>query len=505
MTTKLAAAALLGAVLLGAATRIDVKTQTKNTDWSGAASVRPFRVGTVLPLQCQTGEMFFKTDATPGANSYGCTTPGVWTAQGQGSTAGGGAASEAPLGVTRTSGSVLSLGENCSSMAACRVRIGSQVHSITAPATVTVQSGTGTVYLFIADDGAVVAGSEAASAPAILCTNCRAASPVIAFPADSIPLAFWNATSGVWDPSGADTRAVLSTPRSFAAGPNITITETASKVVISADSATGSGTELQHHKNGKLAAVESSSVDAGALRLGAAIPAGNALLTLGAPLAGGHASGTALGMNAPAGFTGDLVNGMIGDASVFRVTPSGEIILPGSASWSSAELRLAADSAETAFVGNASTTAGSSLRIFVAGADASNQVRVGTGSAASLVVNGVGKTAIGTAAPAPAGAADGPDLIVRDATPVSGDTQVIISAGAAQSRNLTEWVDAGGTAGARVSPEGALQNLPYGVQPACTAATRGMLWHFQAGTGVKDDVQVCAKDSADVFAWRVLF
>jgi hypothetical protein len=32
-----------------------------------------------------------------------------------------------------------------------------------------------------------------------------------------------------------------------------------------------------------------------------------------------------------------------------------------------------------------------------------------------------------------------------------------------------------------------------------------MLWHTQGATNVKDDVQVCAKDSANVYAWRVLF
>jgi hypothetical protein len=43
------------------------------------------------------------------------------------------------------------------------------------------------------------------------------------------------------------------------------------------------------------------------------------------------------------------------------------------------------------------------------------------------------------------------------------------------------------------------------VQPACTAATRGLLWFVQSASGVKDRCEVCAKDAADVYAWRVIY
>ena len=123
MTTKFALAALAAAALLQATTKIDVRTQTKNVDLAGAISVRPFRTGTLLPLLCQPGEMFFKTDATPGANSYGCTSADTWTVQGQTASAGGGAAAGAPLGVTRLDGTAIDIGADCSATAVCNATV----------------------------------------------------------------------------------------------------------------------------------------------------------------------------------------------------------------------------------------------------------------------------------------------------------------------------------------------------------------------------------------------
>ena len=59
-------------------TLVDLKTQTKNVDFSRALSVRPFPTGTGLPSACNTGEMFFRTDTTSGANLYGCVAPNTW-------------------------------------------------------------------------------------------------------------------------------------------------------------------------------------------------------------------------------------------------------------------------------------------------------------------------------------------------------------------------------------------------------------------------------------------
>jgi hypothetical protein len=41
--------------------------------------------------------------------------------------------------------------------------------------------------------------------------------------------------------------------------------------------------------------------------------------------------------------------------------------------------------------------------------------------------------------------------------------------------------------------------------PACGATTRGTFWVVQGATGVKDTVQVCAKDAANAYAWRTIY
>jgi hypothetical protein len=42
-------------------------------------------------------------------------------------------------------------------------------------------------------------------------------------------------------------------------------------------------------------------------------------------------------------------------------------------------------------------------------------------------------------------------------------------------------------------------------QPTCNATNRGTFWFVRNTAGVKDQVEVCAKDAADAFAWRVIY
>jgi hypothetical protein len=65
--------------LVCAQTRIDLRSQSKTVDFSSSTSTRPFKTGVALPPLCQTGEMFFKTDAAPGKNLYACTATNMWT------------------------------------------------------------------------------------------------------------------------------------------------------------------------------------------------------------------------------------------------------------------------------------------------------------------------------------------------------------------------------------------------------------------------------------------
>lgn len=73
---------VLVAVPVCGQTKLDLRTQGKNVDFSTATSTRPAKTGTVLPAQCLVGEMFFKTDASSGSNVFGCVATNTWALQG---------------------------------------------------------------------------------------------------------------------------------------------------------------------------------------------------------------------------------------------------------------------------------------------------------------------------------------------------------------------------------------------------------------------------------------
>lgn len=47
--------------------------------------------------------------------------------------------------------------------------------------------------------------------------------------------------------------------------------------------------------------------------------------------------------------------------------------------------------------------------------------------------------------------------------------------------------------------------LTTGTKPTCDSSARGMFWHTAGGAGVKDAVEVCAKDAGDAYAWRTIY
>ena len=76
------AAAILNTAGIGAwsqVTSVDLRTQARNVDFSGAASTKTSKTGTALPATCSTGETFFKTDAPAGQNLYGCKPDNAWS------------------------------------------------------------------------------------------------------------------------------------------------------------------------------------------------------------------------------------------------------------------------------------------------------------------------------------------------------------------------------------------------------------------------------------------
>jgi hypothetical protein len=80
---EMCSGAILALMTIGAAaqTKVDLTTQAKKIDFSGAASTRPLKTGTTLPPTCNVGELFFSTSSVAGANLFACTTANVWTVQ----------------------------------------------------------------------------------------------------------------------------------------------------------------------------------------------------------------------------------------------------------------------------------------------------------------------------------------------------------------------------------------------------------------------------------------
>ena len=212
----------------------------------------------------------------------------------------------------------------------------------------------------------------------------------------------------------------------------------------------------------------------------------NTLWGLGAGLSAGAASGTYFGINTANGFGGDLAQWQIAGTPRFR--------------WSAGGDYFGYQSGTTAtWWGNASTTTGSSFRLALGGTTATEKLMLGTGVSANfLQANGLNRVGIGTAAPEPGTA----DLLIQDARPGVGDTQVQIQAGAGQARDLWQVLDAAGTTLAAVTAQGAWQLQPGGAQPTCDAAVRGLIWFAAGGAGVADQLQVCKKTATGTYAWN---
>jgi hypothetical protein len=212
-------------------TLVDLRTQSKSVDFTGANTTRPLKSGITLPLACAQGEMFFKNDAPAGSNLYACTAANNWTTE----AGGGGAADTVQLGdfAVSQSGSVtLVIGSQCSLATHCNIRFGNVTYTFQSGATATISGGSGTAYIYISSNGTLTVGHVMT----VLCSSgCMSQSGVTAFPPDSIPLATWTATSGVWDTNGgADRRGFLST-KAVVPGLGMMSTEVSGETILSVD------------------------------------------------------------------------------------------------------------------------------------------------------------------------------------------------------------------------------------------------------------------------------
>ena len=218
-------------------TQLDLRTQSKSVDFSSSPATRPVQVGTTLPTSCQTGQLFFKSDAADGSNLYGCTATNAWAVQSGGAAAPGTPATMisqlGDLQVTRTSNAVLTIGANCSTATPCNVHFGSTVYSITSTATATISgSATGVLYVYVTNAGVLTVGSNLN----VACSSCSAQSGVTSFPPDAVAVATWPVTNGALNAAGGqDFRALLGT-KNVVAGQGIMTTDANGSAVVSVDS-----------------------------------------------------------------------------------------------------------------------------------------------------------------------------------------------------------------------------------------------------------------------------
>ena len=239
---------------LNAQTAIDLKSQSRNIDFSAASTTRPFKTGTVLPAACVTGESFFKTNAPAGQNLFGCTAANTWTvmssgladtgvapgvygssslvpqitidAQGRITSAsqigisGGGGGLPAmtsqtgkflftdgtnalwqPVTLAGVQDCTASLSGGTMTVNACGARNGNlDVSAASCTATLTGTSASGIVYGYLSGDGTFQLGH--ASAATLTCTGWTTATGVSAFPADALPLFTAAFASNVWTIGG---------------------------------------------------------------------------------------------------------------------------------------------------------------------------------------------------------------------------------------------------------------------------------------------------------------
>jgi len=224
-------------VLSAGQTTVDLRTQSKNVDFSNAPSTRPAKTGTALPATCNVGEAFFNTAAAAGNNLYGCAATNVWALEG----GSGGGSSSLPAMAVSANGTLLSIGATCSTASPCNVRIGSTVYSFTNGASATISSGSGTAFVYVDSNGTLTVGHNFGIG-SVTCTGpCAALNGITAFPPDSIPIWTWTATAGTWTSTGGtDERAFLS-EKVVVCGANLQCANSGSVLTISSSSTSSGG------------------------------------------------------------------------------------------------------------------------------------------------------------------------------------------------------------------------------------------------------------------------
>jgi hypothetical protein len=267
----------------------------------------------------------------------------------------------------------------------------------------------------------------------------------------------------------------------------------------------------------------SSSPNAGEYWIGQQAPNASAtrcLVCVGATAwAGGNANGTAFGINVATGFAGHLIRGATNSTTMFSVDGTGDTRAISFQAVNSgfSLLSTGLSHLSNTAVGYSNTSSGSSAGLRItgsAGTAATNffairnssggtptdQIRMNADSKALMVGQTVNTTSLSSVS-----------QYLGDRTATTGVTRQVLEAGAGQSTTsilevyLNNATAMGGSKVYEIEPDGSFRSTPTASKPTCASGIRGTYWYFSGGTGVKDTVEVCAKDVADAYAWRTIY
>jgi hypothetical protein len=172
---------VLAAGALSAQTNVDLRTQTKNVDFTAAPTTKPVKAGTALPATCGPGELFFKTNATPGGNLYLCTAANSWTQSGLSP------ASQASDFLVTAAGASATI--QCT---VCLYGIGAKtflVSSNMSASALTGSGGSATVFFYLNPSGTPQFGYDGTTVTGATLTGLAGQALITSFPGNSIPLA----------------------------------------------------------------------------------------------------------------------------------------------------------------------------------------------------------------------------------------------------------------------------------------------------------------------------
>jgi hypothetical protein len=206
-------------------------TDGTNVLWTPVGGDVSGAPGTTKVIRLQ-GEPVSSTAPTAGQALVWSGTAAQWQPQ---TLSSGGALLSSQLldfAAVETSSTVLTIGPNCSASTPCNFRFGSDTYTVSSPASATLNSGSGTAYVYLMSNGTLAVGSTLS----LTCTAvCAVQSGVAAFPPSTIPLFTLTATNGAWNANGVtDFRAFLSS-KSIGAGTGIVTVDSGGAAIVSVD------------------------------------------------------------------------------------------------------------------------------------------------------------------------------------------------------------------------------------------------------------------------------